>query len=105
VDLHHLLLAGLPAHLCENVARYDCTGIFEACGHVQSKKMQKFVFRSALRPNQFSFSHSQDPERAFTQAQGCGRQNYNSVAQSFWLTPPSCGYPPSPFSSRGPSEM
>ena len=23
--------------------------------------MQKFVFRSALRPNQISFSHSQDP--------------------------------------------
>jgi hypothetical protein len=25
--------------------------------------MQKFVFRSALRPNQISFSHSQDPSR------------------------------------------
>jgi hypothetical protein len=27
--------------------------------------MQKFVFRSALRPNQISFSHSQDPERSY----------------------------------------
>ena len=25
--------------------------------------MQEFVFRSTLRPNQISFSHSQDPER------------------------------------------
>jgi hypothetical protein len=58
VDLHHLLLAGLPAHLCENSARYNRTQNFEACGHAQSKKMQKFVLRSALRPNQISFSHS-----------------------------------------------
>jgi hypothetical protein len=34
-----------------------------ACGQVQSKKMQKLVFRSALGPNQISFSHSQDPKR------------------------------------------
>jgi hypothetical protein len=47
VDLHHLLLAGLPAHLCEN--------------STESKKTQKAIFRSALRPNQFLFSHSQDP--------------------------------------------
>src|SRR6516225_4151214 len=45
------------SRLCENVARYDCTRNFEACGHVQSKKMQKFVLRSALRPNQISFLH------------------------------------------------
>jgi hypothetical protein len=29
---------------------------------------QKFVFRSALRPNQISFSHSQDPERTIDAA-------------------------------------
>ena len=28
---------------------------------MRSKKTQKFVFRSALRPNQISFSHDQDP--------------------------------------------
>jgi hypothetical protein len=66
VDLHHLLLAGLPAHLCENSARYNRTQNFEACGHAQSKKMQKFVRRSTLRPNQFSFSHSPDPEPTLT---------------------------------------
>ena len=27
----------------------------------RAKKTQKFVFRSALRPNQISFSHDQDP--------------------------------------------
>jgi hypothetical protein len=26
--------------------------------------MQKFVLRSALRPNRISFSHDQDPERS-----------------------------------------
>jgi hypothetical protein len=62
VDLHHLLLAGLPAHLCENSTRYKRTRNFEPCGHAESKKTQKFVFRSALRPNQISFSHSQDPQ-------------------------------------------
>jgi hypothetical protein len=46
----------------ENVARYDCTRNFEACGRVQGRKMQKFVLRSTLRPNQISFSHSQDPK-------------------------------------------
>jgi hypothetical protein len=48
---------GFGSRLCENVARYDCTRNFEACDHVQSKKMQKFVLRSALRPNQISFLH------------------------------------------------
>jgi hypothetical protein len=46
------------SRLCENSARYNRTQNFEACGHAQSKKMQKFVSRSALRPNQISFSHS-----------------------------------------------
>ena len=31
----------------KTLTRYDCTRNFEACGHVQSKKMQKFVLRSA----------------------------------------------------------
>ena len=33
-----------------------------AAGIDHDKKTQKFVFRSALRPNQISFSHGQDPE-------------------------------------------
>ena len=32
-------------------------GILGLYGHAESKKTQKFVFRSALRPNQISFSH------------------------------------------------
>jgi hypothetical protein len=47
--------------LCKNSTRYNRTRNFERYGHAESKKMQKFVFRSALRPNQISFSHSQDP--------------------------------------------
>jgi hypothetical protein len=49
---------GFGPRLCENSARYTRTQNFEACGHAQSKKMQKFVLRLALRPNQISFSHS-----------------------------------------------
>jgi hypothetical protein len=52
---------GNRPRLCENSARYNRTQNFEACGHAQSKKMQKFVRRSTSRPNQFSFSHSLDP--------------------------------------------
>jgi hypothetical protein len=33
---------------------------FGPCGHAKSKKTQKFIFRSALRPNQILFSHNQD---------------------------------------------
>jgi len=36
---------------CENSTRYNRTRNFEACGHAQSKKMQKFLLRSALQPN------------------------------------------------------
>ena len=43
---------------CEKSTRYNRTRNFEACGHAQSKKTGKFIFRSALRPNQISFSHS-----------------------------------------------
>jgi hypothetical protein len=37
---------------------------FDASGQVQSKKIQKLVFRSALGANQISFLHSQDPLRS-----------------------------------------
>ena len=50
---------------CENSTRYNRTRNFEACGHTQSKKIQKFLFRSALQPNQISFSHGRaDNDRA-----------------------------------------
>src|SRR5215471_3836880 len=49
--------------LCKNSTRYDRTRNFGLYGHAESKKTQKFVFRSALRPNQISFSHGQDPMR------------------------------------------
>jgi hypothetical protein len=49
--------------LCENSTRYKRTLNFEACGRAQSKKTQKFVLRSALRPNQISFSHSLGHDR------------------------------------------
>jgi hypothetical protein len=48
VDLHHLLLAGLPAHLCENSARYNRTLNFEGCGQAESKKAIKFALRRSL---------------------------------------------------------
>ncbi len=47
--------------LCKNSRRYNRTRNFGPYGHAESKKTQKFVFRSALRPNQISFSHGQDP--------------------------------------------
>jgi hypothetical protein len=54
---------GFGSRLCENSARYNRTRNFEAYGHAQSKKTQKFILRSALRPNQISFSHSLGHER------------------------------------------
>ena len=48
---------------CENSTRYNRTRNFEACGHAQSKKMQKFLLRSALQPNQISFSHGLVPKK------------------------------------------
>src|ERR1035438_4809186 len=48
VDLHHLLLAGLPAHLCENSTRYKRTLNFEGCGQAESKKAIKSALRRAL---------------------------------------------------------
>jgi hypothetical protein len=50
--------------LCENSTRYKRTLNFEACGRAQSKKTQKFVLGSALRPNQISFSHSLGQKRS-----------------------------------------
>ena len=47
--------------LCKNSTRYNRTRNFGLYGHAESKKAQKFVFRSALRPNQISFSHDQGP--------------------------------------------
>jgi hypothetical protein len=49
--------------LCENSTWYNRTQNFEACGRAQSNKTQKFVLRSALRPNQISFSHSLGQEQ------------------------------------------
>ena len=49
--------------MCKNSAGYNRTRNFGLYGHAESKKTQKFVFRSALRPNQISFSHDQDPMR------------------------------------------
>jgi hypothetical protein len=48
--------------LCEKSARYKCTLNFDGCGHAESKTTQKFVLRTALRPNQIRFSHSLDPK-------------------------------------------
>ena len=47
--------------MCKNSTRYNRTRNFGLYGHAESKKTQKFVFRSALRPNQILFSHDQDP--------------------------------------------
>jgi hypothetical protein len=49
--------------MCKNSTRYNRTRNFGLCGDVEGKKTEKFVFRSALRPNQISFSHNQDPIR------------------------------------------
>src|SRR5262252_6972231 len=54
-----------PTWLCKNATRYNRTRNFEPYDRAESKKTQKFVFRSALRPNQISFSHSQDPEKTW----------------------------------------
>ena len=35
-----------------------------------------FILRSALRPNQISFSHSLDPKLSFSKLVGCKRQIY-----------------------------
>src|SRR5262249_3584823 len=52
--------------MCKNSTGYNRTRNFGLYGHAESKKTQKFVFRSALRPNQISFSHDQNPIRTWT---------------------------------------
>jgi hypothetical protein len=47
--------------MCKNSERYNRTWNFGLYGHAESEKTQQFAFRPALRPNQISFSHSQDP--------------------------------------------
>ena len=42
----------------EESSHQCCTAVTAGC-----EKTQKFVFRSALEPNQFSFPHSQDPKQ------------------------------------------
>ena len=59
------LYDSLRPWLCKNSTRYNRTRNFGLYGHAESKKPQKFVFRSALRPNQISFSHGQGPKRHF----------------------------------------
>src|ERR1700730_12211786 len=64
--------------MCKNSTRYNRTPNFGLCGRTESKKTQKIVFRSALRPHQISFSHDQAPHRAFKRAvsatDGCRRR-------------------------------
>ncbi len=47
--------------LCKNSAQYNCTRNFGLRGDAAGRKTEKFVFRSALRPNPISFVNSQDP--------------------------------------------
>jgi hypothetical protein len=61
--------SGFDPRLCKNSTRYNRTQNFGHYRHAESKKTQKFVFRSALRPNQISFSHSQDPKAAVSRAE------------------------------------
>jgi hypothetical protein len=58
--MHQLAVSNrrFGSRVCENSARYNRAQNFEACRHAQSKKNQKFVLRSTLRPDQISFSHS-----------------------------------------------
>ena len=55
--------------LCENSTRYNRTRNFGLYGHAETKKTQKVVFLSVLRPNQISFSHGQGPKRRFAAPQ------------------------------------
>jgi hypothetical protein len=60
--------------LCENSARYNRTRNFEACGHAQSKKTQKFILQTrppalqkrAARPRPQGQTHSPDCDRLCT---------------------------------------
>jgi hypothetical protein len=64
-----LAVRGLLPDMQSPIAKRHDRTYYRRCafglyGHAESKKTQKFVFRSALRPNQISFSHSQDPMRS-----------------------------------------
>jgi hypothetical protein len=43
VDLHHLLLAGLPAHLCKNAAARDSDRINDA----SSRRVMRMILKHA----------------------------------------------------------
>ena len=63
--------------LCENSTRYNRTRNFGLYGHAESKKTQKVVFRSVLRPNQISFSHGQDPTATWGAIASCEKRSPN----------------------------
>src|SRR5208283_3884103 len=49
VDLHHLLLAGLPAHPCENSEAIKSGSNFEASDGAESQISRKIAFCAATR--------------------------------------------------------
>jgi len=51
IDIPTAFAIPLAFILCKNSRRYNRTRNFGLYGHAESKKPQKFVFRSALRPN------------------------------------------------------
>ena len=56
VDLHHLLLAGLPAHLCENsCVQFACRKFF-SFGQSESQKFWRRLFEEANRENYSTLS-------------------------------------------------
>ena len=71
--------------MCKNSTRYNRTRNFGLYGHAESKKTQKFVFRSALRPNQISFSHSQDPHRTSKSPKAPTRKLGRTFGSGKWL--------------------
>ena len=79
--------------MCKNSTWYHRTRNFGAHDHAETEKTQKFVFRSALRPNQISFSHSQDPTGTFkrknataTQAGSVSRDARNQLERPRRMT-------------------
>jgi hypothetical protein len=83
VDLHHPLLASLPAHLCENSAR-DSVG---------SRRARIFAIFLALRGDRprnlevaqvpSEFSHSLDPKHAFPSWTRYGRSAPESCRRRY----------------------
>ena len=65
--------------MCKNSRRYNRTRNFGLYGHAESKKTQKFVFRSALRPNQILFSHAQDPHEKSCRDICCNAQRTTAL--------------------------